>query len=129
MSLIKVSCFLWGIIDRTDYVIHWQVASTDGVIQRAVSVRGQGGLLLGVDAPFLGSLPPWVPSCLPLSLLRLLGGANWNNKVFQAGWSEVLLNFMVQGTHSYIYCHITCRWWNLTPETVNIKGSKTYDWW
>lgn len=38
-----------------------QVAAADGVVQRAVPLRRQGGLLLGMDAAILGSLPAWVP--------------------------------------------------------------------
>lgn len=57
----------------TNYVILSQVAAADGLVQWPVSIRGQGGLLLGMDAPLLGSLPAWVPSCLLLPLLGRTG--------------------------------------------------------
>lgn len=71
----------------TNYVIPSQVATADGLVQWPVSIRGQGGLLLGMDTPFLGSLPAWVPSCLLLLL-----GANRANKVarFQAGVKDAI---------------------------------------
>lgn len=66
----------------TNYIILSQVAEADGLIRWPVSIWSQGGLLLGMDTPLLGSLPAWVPPCLLLLL-----GANRANKFagFQAG--------------------------------------------
>ena len=100
----------------TNYVILSQVAAADGLVQWPVSIRGQGGLLLGMDAPLLGSLPAWVPSCLLLLL-----GANRANKVarFQAGvkhairqWSAAVRRL---GTHTHTHTHTR----TLTQQTAN----------
>lgn len=52
----KASCLPLGPFQTNDVAL-LQVATADGRFQRAVSLRGQGGLLLGMDAPLLGSLP------------------------------------------------------------------------
>lgn len=45
------------LLPRSKCRLRRQVAAADGFLQWPVSVRCQGGLLLGLDAPFLGSLP------------------------------------------------------------------------
>ena len=97
----------------TNYVVPSQVATADGLIQRAVSIRGQGGLLLGMDPPLLGSLPAWVPPRLPGGGGG--GGANGANKVarFQAGVADTIrqtgcCNAKGSGkqTHTHTHMHV-----------------------
>jgi len=105
----KDPCFLSRHLNwqRTNYVIHSQVASTDGFIQWPVSLRGQGGLLLGMDASLLGSLPAWVPPCLLLLPVGQMGLTRlWG---FKLG-SKTLLNwsYAAREAHKYVlhaYCH------------------------
>ena len=126
-SLRHFNC-LW-----TNYVIPSQVATADGLVQWPVSIRGQGGLLLGMDTSFLGSLPAWVPSCLLLLL-----GANRANKVarFQAGVKDAIRHRRCcntttvtrgSGTHTHMQV--------VTTETQTANGashlgqSLSKDWW
>lgn len=98
----------------TNYTSSTQVAETDGFLHWPVSIWGQSGLLLGVDASFLGSLPAWVPSCL---LLLLLPGANGANKVarFEAGVRDAIrqwrqCNNATRGMDTHIHSQTHTHW-------------------
>lgn len=116
----------------TNYVIPSQVATADGLIQRPVSIWSQGGLLLGMDATLLGSLPAWVSPCLLLLL-----GINRVNKVarFQAGVKDaVKTEEMLQcyhrrgfgGTHSV---HVVTAQTHTTNGATHLGQSLRKDWW
>lgn len=113
----------------TNYTSSTQVAETDGFLHWPVSIWGQSGLLLGVDASFLGSLPAWVPSCL---LLLLLPGANGANKVarFEAGVRDAIrqwrqCNNATRGMDTHIHSQTHTHWTRMYSTFYNTTKTHT----